>query len=374
MIGLNDLYPNPCTGSRNRGSIRSESEAAGGARPPINGTEPLVSVIVPVYNVEALLPRCLDSLLKQTLTGIEIICVNDASPDGSLAVLRDYERRFPRVRVIDLPRNVRQGGARNRGLDAARGKYIAFADSDDCVAPSMYERLYRKAEETEADVVSCDFDVLSPDGQVLDRQVTDKSRFCGEIGEELREEFCLLGGSCCCNLLRRDFLKAHPMLRFPEGIAYEDNYFALLLHTYIRTYHHLPECLYHYCRNEESTTRQRNSPRLRECFRSLDLRIGYFEETGLAERYPRALDYTVVRCLYNMTTMHMDRFDRPEADFLNEIHARLKAWRKRRGRWDPFVLSRMTAWEKRFLWLLERSPRLFRGAWSLRCRMLALRR
>ncbi|WP_294594847.1 glycosyltransferase family 2 protein, partial [uncultured Rikenella sp.] len=92
-----------------------------------------VSVIVPCYNAEQFLTRCLDSLVNQTLEGIEIICVNDASPDNGIAILRDYETRYPNVVVIDLKENVRQGGARNRGIEIARGEYIGFVDADDWV-------------------------------------------------------------------------------------------------------------------------------------------------------------------------------------------------------------------------------------------------
>ncbi len=89
-----------------------------------------VSVIVPVYNTEAYLPACLDSVLSQTLQQIEVICINDGSPDHSLELLRKYEERDGRVRVIDK-RNEGVGAARNDGIRAATGEYIAFMDSDD---------------------------------------------------------------------------------------------------------------------------------------------------------------------------------------------------------------------------------------------------
>ena len=95
---------------------------------------PLVSVIVPVYNVEKYLRQCLDSLISQTLQNIEIICVNDASPDNSLAILKEYEAKDKRIVVVDLYENMRQGGARNRGIEYARANYIAFVDSDDWVS------------------------------------------------------------------------------------------------------------------------------------------------------------------------------------------------------------------------------------------------
>lgn len=112
---------------------------------------------MPCYKVEALLPRCLDSLLAQTLEGIEIVAVNDGSPDGCLSLLRDYESRHPQViRVVDK----RNGGlwrARWSGTDVATGDYVTYVDSDDYVTPSFARDLYETAVREDADIVVCGF-------------------------------------------------------------------------------------------------------------------------------------------------------------------------------------------------------------------------
>jgi len=114
----------------------------------------LVSVIVPAWNVEHLLPRCLDSLLAQSHRPLEIIVVDDGSTDGTAAVMRDYRERHPEVHLISQPhRNV--GPARNAGLSVARGEYIGFVDADDWVEPEFYAELVRIAETSGADVVVC---------------------------------------------------------------------------------------------------------------------------------------------------------------------------------------------------------------------------
>ena len=102
--------------------------------------EPLISVIVPVYKVELYLRQCVDSLLAQTYSNLEIILVDDGSPDGCPAICDEYARKDSRVRVIHKP-NGGLSDARNVGLDAARGEYIGFIDSDDWVMPDMYEYL-----------------------------------------------------------------------------------------------------------------------------------------------------------------------------------------------------------------------------------------
>ena len=117
-----------------------------------------VSIIVPVYNVEKYIEECLDSLVNQTLKDIEIICINDASLDNSLNILKNYKKKYPGlIKVIDLKKNVCLGGARNKGLDIARGEYISFVDSDDYVDVNMCEKLYNHANKHEADIVQFNY-------------------------------------------------------------------------------------------------------------------------------------------------------------------------------------------------------------------------
>ena len=113
---------------------------------------PVVSVIVPVYNVEQYLPQCLDSIVNQTLENIEIICVNDSSTDNSLNILNHYAEKDPRIKVVTQP-NGGAGAARNRGLSLAAGKYLSFLDSDDFFEPDMLELAYNKAVCDKADFV-----------------------------------------------------------------------------------------------------------------------------------------------------------------------------------------------------------------------------
>ena len=113
---------------------------------------PVVSVIVPVYNVEQYLPQCLDSIVNQTLKNIEIICVNDSSTDNSLNILNHYAEKDPRIKVVTQP-NGGAGEARNRGLSLAAGKYLSFLDSDDFFEPDMLELAYNKAVCDKADFV-----------------------------------------------------------------------------------------------------------------------------------------------------------------------------------------------------------------------------
>ena len=112
-----------------------------------------LSVVLLVYNTEEFLEECLDSLVNQTLDDMEIICVNDESTDSSLNILRQYERKYDNIKVIDQ-KNTGGAIAGNNGLKMAKGEYVAILDSDDIVVEDAYEKLYNKAKETDSDIVS----------------------------------------------------------------------------------------------------------------------------------------------------------------------------------------------------------------------------
>lgn len=119
-----------------------------------------VSIVVPVYNVHNYLKECMDSILKQTLKNIEVICVDDGSTDNSLSILRSYEKRDLRVKVITKA-NTGYGNTMNIGIDQARGKYIGIVESDDYIDPNMFERLYMTAELYQAEIVKSDHYIFS---------------------------------------------------------------------------------------------------------------------------------------------------------------------------------------------------------------------
>ena len=119
-----------------------------------------VSVIVPIYNVEPYLRRCLDSLVNQTLKDIEIICINDCSPDKSLAIVKEYAQKDSRIKIINFKKNQGVSAARNSGMKIAKGEYIGFCDTDDYVDLDFYEKLYALTKNKDADIVKGNVKVL----------------------------------------------------------------------------------------------------------------------------------------------------------------------------------------------------------------------
>ncbi len=184
-----------------------------------------ISVIVPVYNVEKYLKECLDSIINQTLSDIEIICVNDGSTDNSLKILEEYALKDKRIKII----NKENGGlssARNAGLDVAKGKYLHFVDSDDYLDLKCYEKLYNKIIEFDADF--CQFGYLYVDNNKNVLNKTDFSEFfkdknqCGVFNctYEVQFPFSRSWGAPFRLYNREYFIKN--VKEFPVGRWYED--------------------------------------------------------------------------------------------------------------------------------------------------------
>ena len=286
-----------------------------------------VSIIIPCYNVAQYLPRCLDSLVNQTLPDIEIICVNDASPDNGITILRDYEARYPNIRVIDLKENVRQGGARNRGMEIARGEYIGFVDSDDWVEPDMYEKLYAKAKETGADVVSCDYNAADDKGAILYQVSLQLSGSYGPINRSNRGKFIENAIGVVWNGIYKTEMLDKYKIRFPERMAYEDNLFRLRTYLHMEHCEHVPLPLYYYYQDANSTSHRRNQKEMIDRLKAFDGMSQCLNEYEAKEDFSRQINIVLSGMLWNAFTMYLRYTDQPEFSFIREIHRRMKTLR-----------------------------------------------
>ncbi|MDR1493196.1 MAG: glycosyltransferase [Planctomycetaceae bacterium] len=210
---------------------------------------PLVSIIIPVYNIEPYLRECLDSVINQTMREIQIICVNDGSTDGSPAILEEYAAKDARVLVI----NKENGGvaaARNTAFSYVAGEYILFVDSDDTVDLRLCEKVYTKAEQSNADFVFFFYDEpkhiflppnfrnITSDDKITHKEKKQMLNYCG----------------ICGKLWRSDFLKKHNLtfdenLHFGEDALFYQQHLVLAEKISI-----VPEVLYHYQARENSLT------------------------------------------------------------------------------------------------------------------------
>ena len=215
-----------------------------------------LSVIVPVYNVEPYLAKCVDSLLGQELSDMEIILVDDGSRDRSGEICERYAAERPdRIRCLRTE-NGGQGRARNLALPLAQGDYVGFVDSDDWVKPDMYKKLLDRAEETGADIVVCDF---------LERFSDGTERL---LPANFQDHPLSSAGSSCNKIFRRALIGD---LRFPEGLWYEDFYFSAVMLLRSKRTEYLHEALYVYRRGQESTMHNNNASKNLDMLRIMDM-------------------------------------------------------------------------------------------------------
>lgn len=206
----------------------------------------LISVIIPVYNVEKYLSECVDSVLKQTYENFEIILVDDGSTDGSGAMCNEYAARDSRIRVIHKA-NGGASSARNVGIGAAAGDYLYFPDSDDYITPDALEKLLNRAEKEDADLVF--FDAVSFDedtGEESRKNYSHKASYETENGLSVMKKLLKNGEfhvSVPLLFMKKELITKNG-LRQTEGVMYEDMLFTPQLFAYSKASAYLPEYLY----------------------------------------------------------------------------------------------------------------------------------
>ena len=227
----------------------------------------MVSVIVPVYKTEKYLSQCVDSILGQTLHDIELILVDDGSPDGCPQICDDYAKRDSRVKVIHKI-NGGLGYARNSGLEVAEGEYVTFADSDDCLSFDAYRSAYAAAKASDLDYVRYEPELFN-DGDTVDlmKKWNDSPMVIGkeEIPELVKGLFGLIpkndplpfrvGGSACMALFRRRIIQDNELkFRSEREIISEDNIFTMNFLMHSSKVGYLPSRYYFYRQTANSLT------------------------------------------------------------------------------------------------------------------------
>ncbi len=185
-----------------------------------------VSIIIPVFNVETFLRQCLESVIHQTLTELEIICINDGSTDQSLRILEEYAAKDDRIAIIDKE-NGGQGLARNLAIQRAKGEYVGFVDGDDWIDPNMFFNLYTSAKQFDADVTICEIQLydaangLIPQSQWFKLPIHKRFDHIAFRWADISKVGFHLNSGPVNKIFKNDFLRKH-QFAFATGLYYED--------------------------------------------------------------------------------------------------------------------------------------------------------
>lgn len=291
--------------------------------------KPLISIIVPIYKVEKYLKRCVESLRAQTWENLEIILVDDGSPDGCPAICDAYAAKDGRIQVIHQ-KNAGLSGARNAGIDIAEGEYLAFVDSDDYIAPDFIQSMYEVLQKTGCAIAQCRFAYVQGEAFRADE---NQSLYVYK-GESLMEQ--LYGPEdeatyfvvAWNKLYRRDLFSE---IRYPVGRIHEDEATTYRLFHQGKTLAFLDRALYgYYTENAGSITSVFSRKRL-QWLQAHEERITFFKENGYQKMLPQAYRKLCDACI----TFYFRCTDDVEdaAQIRKELKAHLKKYRIEGAHW-----------------------------------------
>ena len=216
--------------------------------------EKKISIIIPIYNVEKYLPTCVESILQQTYKNLEVILVDDGSPDRCPVICDELAQKDDRIRVIHQ-KNKGLSGARNTGIDNAQGDYLIFVDSDDTVEQTLVEELYTYAEKWNCAIVACGRNYIFEDGQIVCKIAHDESKVYGfEEAMQEMNSFRLFDMSAWAKIYRKELFED---IRFPEGKLSEDYYIMYKLFDKAQTIGYVAKPLYNYLQRQSSISRNK---------------------------------------------------------------------------------------------------------------------
>lgn len=262
-------------------------------------SNPKVSIVVPAYGVERYLNRCVESLINQSLKGIEIILVDDKSPDRVPEMCDEWETKDSRIKVIHKKKNEGLGLARNSGMEIASGEYIAFVDSDDYVELNMYEVLFDEAKKNNADVVYSNFFIEGIRGDWFEnKEVVSRREWNGFEIENFQLDMIASAPhdpverhfqmSVWHSIYKKDIIKNNGIQFYSERVVLSEDFpFQMDFLNNANKVVFLPLSFYHYCNNENSLTHEFNYNRIE---RTANLQRILKEKTSHITKFQERID------------------------------------------------------------------------------------
>lgn len=253
-----------------------------------------VSVIIPVYNMEKYLKKCLDTVVNQTLQEIEIIIIDDGSLDESPKIIQEYADEF-KDKVISLRKeNGGQGIARNIAISMSKGEYIGFVDADDYIDLDMYENLYNHAKENDLDYVECDYKFLKEDDDGNEIEL----RQYGDIHSRKNKYELFLDPlvSPWNKIYRGDILRNN-FVSFPKGVIYEDTSFYIKVIPYINKFSFINKVYVKHFLRSNSTMTGSKSNKVADIFKVLQDALDFYYEKDFYSDFMEELEYFCVKIL-----------------------------------------------------------------------------
>ncbi|WP_123054652.1 glycosyltransferase [Clostridium sp. JN-1] len=234
--------------------------------------KPLVSIVIPVYNAEKYINKCLNSVLSQTLKNVEVIVVNDGSEDNSINLINKYLKKYDNLILVNQ-KNAGPGSARNSALQVCNGEYIGFVDSDDFIRPDMFEIMYKKARKYNLDIVLCKFLYYYPEDNRCELMNIkyDETEILSR--KDVIKQFLVsnnIEGFSCNKLFRRELFNGNN-IKYPTDIKYEDMPTIFKTLIYSNKIGFVDRGLYYYVQHNQSTTHIKDIYNVRSYLEAIDM-------------------------------------------------------------------------------------------------------
>lgn len=300
---------------------------------------PKISVIVPVYNVEPYIVKCLDSLVASTLKDLEILIIDDGSKDHSIDLALPYQEKYENITILTKT-NGGLSDARNFGLSMAIGEYISFIDSDDYVDPNMFLKMYEAAKEHDSDIVCCDMYYVEDD-QFKYSVAADFT--CSSYAEN--KGVISINNSANNKIYRRSFLEDK---QFPKGMWYED---LAVIPTWLAEANcivHLNEAMYYYVQRKGSIAHSVNE-KIFDIYQAIDQVAKYLARKEF-KNYQQEIEKMYLENCLVMTTLRIKDFDESQTKLLflkkhiQHLNTYLPNWYKVMKRYRYSFKQRVLFW------------------------------
>ena len=287
-----------------------------------------ISIIIPIYNVEKYLRRCLDSIINQTLKDIECLLINDGSPDQSQKIIDEYVSKYPQLFKSYIKENGGLSDARNFGLNYVTGEYIAFVDSDDWIEPTMYEKMYQTAINQSADLVVCDF--------LMEWELTGVSNYIQGLrcdSNDVSKNLLISPPSAWNKLYKAElFLKTN--IRYPIGLWYEDLATTGKLISFCKKISYVNEAFVHYIQRTGSIMSTINEKML-DIYKAIESIEEYYKKNEIYEKYKQEIEYLYIENLILYGTMRflqLENGDKYIKESIKYINNKFPTWLK-----NPYI-------------------------------------
>lgn len=283
----------------------------------------MISIIVPIYNMEKYLAKCLESLVNQTSKNIEIICVNDGSIDKSKEILNSFKKKYPKLIKVINKENGGLSDARNAGIKKAKGEYIGFVDSDDWVELDMFEKMYNYAIKKSLDIVVCDTIMeTESNSYVL------KSNL--QYSDDDIKNYIISFPMACTRLIKRELFTKDYF--FTKGILYEDLCLTPTFVVNTKNIGFLEEPLYHYLQRDNSIMNQlKFNDKLYDITKVLDNVYQKYKDNNILEKYFQEIEYLHITHIIRSATLRFLGYENGEKNILsliNNVETKFPNWYK----------------------------------------------